>query len=608
MKKNILVVALLMIAVLLASCVKDELAPAPEPEPEPEPGEPVLVHYWHFNEMSGETVTEVPSDFSAPGLVALITYPGTGDGYMDARTHREADPVSNTNLRMGQAANQGAVLRARNPAITRELLFDIPSTGFSDLVFTLVTTRSENGSQEQQVQISFDGGSNWTDVDEPYYIPSLPENEGYVLREFDLSEFEQANDNPNLKIRILFEGAGSDNPTGNNRFDNITLDGVPILGGEPAKLSIPTINSGQEVYAGEEFSIDVTAIDDSGLPAEAISDISFTISVENDSGSLAGTLSGVIPAGEFTTTVEGLIYDAAEEGVILKVEASGLQEGESEPFNVLARMYNLTLTSNITDAGELNGAGDYTEGAEVNIEALANEGFIFLNWTVGEEVFATDANHTFNMPGENLELTANFEELPDDGMFLIHYWHFNTMDESTVTEVESDFSRSGLSAAITYPGTGDGSMDGRTHRPADPVSNFNLRMGQQSNQGAVLRLRNPANTRELLFKIPSTGYGDLVVTWAATRTENGGTHQRFEFSADGGNNWQTVGEDLEIPFIGEDDDVGQYAEIVIDLSDYPEVNNNPDLYFRILAVGEGADNLSGNQRIDNFTLDGTVIE
>ena len=597
-----------MIVVLLASCVKDEMAPAPEPDPEPQPGDPVLVHYWHFNEMSGETVTEVPSDFSAPGLAALITYPGEGDGYMDARTHREADPVSNLNLRMGQAANQGAVLRARNPAITRELFFDIPSTGYFDLVFTLVATRSENGSQLQQVQLSFDGGSNWVDVDEPYYIPSLPENEGYVLKEFDLSEFQQANDNPDLKIRILFVGDGNDNPSGNNRLDNITLDGVPILGGEPALLAVTSINMGQEVYANEDFSIDVTAYDDNGLPAEAAADISFTIVVDNGNGTLSGTISGVIPAGEFSTTVEGLTYDTAEEGVTLKAEATGLQAEPSAPFDVVARLYSLTLIPNIENAGTLNGAGEYTEGAEVAIEAIANEGFIFLNWTIDGEVFATTETHTFTMPAEHLEITANFEELPVDGRLLMHYWHFNDLDGSTVTEVASDFSATGLAGVITYPGTGDGYMDARTHRPADPVSNFNLRMGQQPNQGAVLRLRNPADTRELLFQAPSSGYESLIVTWAATRSDNGGTHQRFEYSADGGNSWITVGEDLEIPFIGEGDDAGQYAEISIDLTGFTEVNNNPDLHFRILAVGEGADNLSGNQRIDNFTLDGFHID
>ncbi len=597
-----------MIVVLLASCVKDEMAPAPEPDPEPQPGDPVLVHYWHFNEMSGETVTEVPSDFSAPGLAALITYPGEGDGYMDARTHREADPVSNLNLRMGQAANQGAVLRARNPAITRELFFDIPSTGYFDLVFTLVATRSENGSQLQQVQLSFDGGSNWVDVDEPYYIPSLPENEGYVLKEFDLSEFQQANDNPDLKIRILFVGDGNDNPSGNNRLDNITLDGVPILGGEPALLAVTSINMGQTVYANEDFSIDVTAYDDNGLPAEAAADISFTIVVDNGNGTLSGTISGVIPAGEFSTTVEGLTYDTAEEGVTLKAEATGLQAEPSAPFDVVARLYSLTLIPNIENAGTLNGAGEYTEGAEVAIEAIANEGFIFLNWTIDGEVFATTETHTFTMPAEHLEITANFEELPVDGRLLMHYWHFNDLDGSTVTEVASDFSATGLAGVITYPGTGDGYMDARTHRPADPVSNFNLRMGQQPNQGAVLRLRNPADTRELLFQAPSSGYESLIVTWAATRSDNGGTHQRFEYSADGGNSWITVGEDLEIPFIGEGDDAGQYAEISIDLTGFTEVNNNPDLHFRILAVGEGADNLSGNQRIDNFTLDGFHID
>lgn len=605
MKNSITLLVLMMIAFVLASCVKDEMALAPEPEPQP--GDAVLVHYWHFNEMTGEPVEEVPSDFSAPGLSALITYPGEGAGYMDARTHRQDDPVSNLNLRMGQPANDGAVLRARNPAITRELFFDIPSTGYSNLVFTLVATRSENGSHRQQLEISYDGGLNWIAVAEPYYITSLPENEGYVLKEFDLSEFEQANNNPDLKIRILFVGEGNDNSNGNNRLDNITLDGVPIIGGEPARLVISAVNSGEDVYVAEEFSIDVVSLDDAGLPAEAATDISFTVSIANGSGNLGGATSGIIRAGEFSATLEGIIYDTAQQDVSLKVEAAGLEEAVSDPFDVLARYYMVSLVANLPNAGVLNGSGEYTEGQEVVIEAIANDGFIFLNWTIGEEEFSSTPNHSFSMPGEHIEITANFEEMPDDSPTLIHYWHFNDLVGGTLTEVASDFSVSGLSALITYPGTGDGYLDTRTHRAADPVSNLNLRMGQQPNQGAVLRVRNPANTRELLFQIPSVGYQDLIVTWAATRTDNGATHQRFEYSDDGGDTWVTVGDDIEIPYIGEDDQVGQYAKIQLDLSAHTSINNNANLYFRILGVGEGADNSNGNQRIDNFTLDGTEI-
>lgn len=227
MKKNLFILALMMVAIMLASCVKDEVAPAAEPEPPPEPGEPELVYYWHFNTMTGESVTEVPADFAAEGLAGLITYPGTGDGYMDARTHRAADPVSNFNLRMGQGTDQGAVLRVRNPAHTRELLVDIPSTGYHSLVVTYATTRSENGGQNQQFEYSHDGGTTWTAFGDVVVVPFIEEG-GYAHVVLDLTEVEEVNDNPNLKFRFLSLAPGNDNPSGNQRYDNLTLDAIAI--------------------------------------------------------------------------------------------------------------------------------------------------------------------------------------------------------------------------------------------------------------------------------------------------------------------------------------------------------------------------------------------
>ena len=569
----------------------------------------MLVHYWHFNTLSG-TVTEVSSDYSAGGLSASITYPGTGDGYMDARTHRPADPVSNFNLRMGQEPNQGAVLRVRNPANTRELLFEAPSTGFSNLVITWAATRTENGGTHQRFEYSADGGTTWVTVGDDIEIPFIGEGDDigqYAEITLDLSGIEEINDNPDLHFRILSVGEGNDNPSGNQRIDNFTMDGEPILGSEASRLSILSVNDNEDVYSNEPFSILVQLEDEDGLPVLAETDITFAISVEIGTGLLTGNPTGTIVQGSSQTIVSDLVYDTPETGVTLKVTAEGLEDGLSAAFDVLLRTFPLNLVSNIPGAGELTGAGDYAEGEEVTINAVTNEGYEFINWTVDGEEIASTAEHTLTMPGEELTITANFEEIYTGGPMLIHYWHFNTMDGSEVTEVVADYSAGGMSATITYPGTGAGYLDARTHRPADPVSNFNLRLGQEPDQGAVLRVRNPANTRELLFEAPSTGFSDLVITWAATRSENGGTHQRFEYSVDGGTNWITFGDDIEIPFIGEGEEVGQYAEIVLDLSEIEEVNNNPDLHFRILSVGEGSDNTSGNQRIDNFTVDGIPL-
>ena len=96
-----------------------------------------------------------------------------------------------------------------------------------------------------------------------------------------------------------------------------------------------------------------------------------------------------------------------------------------------------------------------------------------------------------------------------------------------------------------------------------------------------------------------------MVTFATTRTENGSQAQQFYFSADAGENWVAVGDVYEIPFL--EDEEGIYLHKEIDLSDFEEVNDNPDLHFKILFVGEGNDNTSGNNRFDNLTLDGRAM-
>jgi uncharacterized repeat protein (TIGR02543 family) len=73
--------------------------------------------------------------------------------------------------------------------------------------------------------------------------------------------------------------------------------------------------------------------------------------------------------------------------------------------------YTLTLAVEPEGAGTVTGAGDYLEGAVVNITATANEGFRFVNWTDEDEEEVSDlASFAFTMPAEDVTLTANFEE------------------------------------------------------------------------------------------------------------------------------------------------------------------------------------------------------
>jgi hypothetical protein len=443
-------------------------------------------------------------------------------------------------------------------------------------------------------------------VDEAFDVPVLDpalEDFGYLHKVIDLSLYQEVNNNADLHFKILFVGEGAANTSGNNRFDNLTLDGSPVLSELPVSaLNITSINQGEPVFTNEPFSVTVQAVNEDGVPTAAEVDIEVSLSLETGAGNLGGTLLGTIEAGTTSVLIEGLTYDVAETGVSLTASATDLDSATSSAFEVITPTYTLTLESFPPGAGTLTGAGDYEAGAEVLITAAASEGFAFVNWSDGEQVLTAETEYTLTMPADHLTLTANFQELGD--VLLVHYWHFNTLS-GTATEVESDFSLVGQ-GLITYPGTGAGYMDARTYNASNPVSNFNLRLGQQPDQGAVLRVRNPAATRELLIAAPSTGFVDLVVMFAATRTENGAQEQEFYFSHDAGTTWTQVGEEYSIPFYEVDDP--PYTEKTFDLSEYTEVNDNPDLHFKILFVGEGADNESGNNRIDNFSVDGRPLD
>ena len=71
-----------------------------------------------------------------------------------------------------------------------------------------------------------------------------------------------------------------------------------------------------------------------------------------------------------------------------------------------------TLTTNVdATMGEVTGnAGQYLEGTEATITAVANRGHKFLNWTVGEET--RTENPLTLIINSDLTVTANFEALP----------------------------------------------------------------------------------------------------------------------------------------------------------------------------------------------------
>ena len=72
-------------------------------------------------------------------------------------------------------------------------------------------------------------------------------------------------------------------------------------------------------------------------------------------------------------------------------------------------VYNVTATVNNETMGSVAGAGEYADGTTATLTATANEGYKFLNWTVGEETL-TDNPLALTVTGD-ITVTANFEAL-----------------------------------------------------------------------------------------------------------------------------------------------------------------------------------------------------
>lgn len=216
MKKVLLSLAL--IGLSFSSCTEDRTIEAEKTiviDPASE-----LVYYWNFNTLLGTAATVVP-DYTASSATAGITYEGTGVGYMDGDVGgytvnaRNNDPAEN-------------LLKVRNPSHTRNLVLRMPTIGFKKVVLQFALSRSNNGATTQNYTYTTDG-INYTTVGLGKISHNPSPDPTVDLIALDFSAITAADNNPNFSIRIDFTGDAASGASGNNRFDNITLEGIPIL-------------------------------------------------------------------------------------------------------------------------------------------------------------------------------------------------------------------------------------------------------------------------------------------------------------------------------------------------------------------------------------------
>ena len=212
---------------------------------------------------------------------------------------------------------------------------------------------------------------------------------------------------------------------------------------------------------GEQAQIRITASDGINSSVPALSGI-FRVPVRApevlieapESGTIFSTVTGgVVLQGSAYDPQEGQIYDdnrlvwtsdrvgelgrgpavftdALDEGehvlTLTATNSTGQVSAQSVTVNITSLppeepvAYTVTLQANPTAGGSVTGAGTYEDGGSVTVEAVANAGYTFVNWTDGDNEVSQSPSYSFIISA-NRNLTANFranEPAPTDECFI----------------------------------------------------------------------------------------------------------------------------------------------------------------------------------------------
>ncbi|WP_396164545.1 choice-of-anchor I family protein [Flavobacterium sp.] len=177
------------------------------------------------------------------------------------------------------------------------------------------------------------------------------------------------------------------------------------------------------------------------------------------------------------------------------------------------------------------------------------------------------------------------------GQTLVHYWNFN-INTSEATIITPSQTIGGASLAAVNASTSIIDFANGTGQNFS-VSNLNARNGDVS--GTHLRYNNPIGGA-LIFTLPTTGYQNIIVKFATRRSGSGAGTQSWSYTLDGTN---------YVAFTTITINDADPALATLDFSAITGANNNANFKLKVeFSVGAGG--TAGNNRFDNFTLDGTT--
>lgn len=201
-------------------------------------------------------------------------------------------------------------------------------------------------------------------------------------------------------------------------------------------------------------------------------------------------------------------------------------------------------------------------------------------------------NYTLKKKGSFLSLLLVLFVSTTYGQTLVHYWNFNnstsiatiTAPSQTLGGASLNAIPGGISVIDFANGTGQNFN----------VQNLNARNSDPS--GTHLRFNDPIGGA-LEFTLPTTGYENCIVKFATRRSGSGAGTQVWSYSIDGTN---------YLPFTNVIPNNGDPALATLDFSGIDATDNNPNFKLKV-EFQQGSGGTVGNNRFDNFTLEGTAF-
>ncbi|WP_298137965.1 choice-of-anchor I family protein [Flavobacterium sp.] len=354
-----------------------------------------LLHYWNFNNNASVATITTPSQTlggaslnAIPGGISAIDFAnGTGQNFNILNLNAQNGDVSGTHLRF-------------NDPIGGALEFALPTSGYENIIVKFATRRSNNGAGTQTWFYSIDGTTYTT------FTTVIPNNGDPALTTLDFTATTGVNNNPNFKLKVEFS-QGSGGTTGNNRFDNFTVQGSTASGGDTVApiATITPVNAATNVAVTVNptiaFNEAIRLIDDSAITNTNV-DALVELRLNNASGTLvpfdatiSGTTITIIPN---TTLAYGQVYYVALLPNVVE-DASNNAITTTQSVSFTTGNPSASLASNFITVNETVGTLSFT----IN---LTNPATSSVDLVVKTAPFSTSDANDFTLTTQTLNFTS----------------------------------------------------------------------------------------------------------------------------------------------------------------------------------------------------------